>query len=206
MASLERTEPPLEIPQLHHSTTMQACPRFSHLTLTGGAIGIGPSLSIGAALACPDRLVINLQADGGCRHVSVAQLRLPPAFPTAASTLLHTSSCVGSAMYAVQALWTQARKKLNILTLICDNASYAILKIECARQRLPTAGPATRALTNLGQPSLDWVSLALGMGVPATKVSTCEELARTLEAEIAARHPGGESRGPHLVWCCLPQA
>ena len=43
---------------------LQGCPRFSHLTLTGGAIGIGPALSIGAAVACPDRLVINVQADG----------------------------------------------------------------------------------------------------------------------------------------------
>jgi len=46
------------------STWVQGCPRFSHLTLTGGSIGAGPALSIGAAVACPERLVINLQADG----------------------------------------------------------------------------------------------------------------------------------------------
>lgn len=34
------------------------------LTLTGGAIGQGLPLSIGAAIACPDRKIVNLQADG----------------------------------------------------------------------------------------------------------------------------------------------
>lgn len=35
-----------------------------HLPLTGGAIGIGIPLSVGAAIACPDRKVVALQADG----------------------------------------------------------------------------------------------------------------------------------------------
>ena len=83
----------------------RGCPRFSHLTLTGGAIGCGPPLSVGAAIACPDRQVINLQADG-------------------------------SAMYSLQALWTQAREKLNVLTVVCANRTYAILKVEMAKQRI----------------------------------------------------------------------
>ena len=39
-------------------------PRYSYLTLTGGAIGQGLPCATGAALACPDRPVIALQADG----------------------------------------------------------------------------------------------------------------------------------------------
>lgn len=39
-------------------------PRFSYLTLTGGAIGEGLPCASGAALACPDRPVISLEADG----------------------------------------------------------------------------------------------------------------------------------------------
>ncbi|MEJ7929470.1 acetolactate synthase large subunit [Ramlibacter sp. AN1015] len=35
-----------------------------YLQLTGGAIGIGMPLATGAALACPDRKVVTLQADG----------------------------------------------------------------------------------------------------------------------------------------------
>jgi acetolactate synthase-1/2/3 large subunit len=36
----------------------------TYLTLTGGAIGQGMPCAVGAAIACPDRRVIALQADG----------------------------------------------------------------------------------------------------------------------------------------------
>ncbi len=39
-------------------------PPHDHLVLTGGAIGIGIPLAAGAAIACPDRKVVVLQADG----------------------------------------------------------------------------------------------------------------------------------------------
>lgn len=39
-------------------------PPHDHLMLTGGAIGIGIPLAAGAAIACPDRKVVALQADG----------------------------------------------------------------------------------------------------------------------------------------------
>lgn len=39
-------------------------PPFSLLTLTGGAIGQGAPCAVGAAIACPDRPVINFEADG----------------------------------------------------------------------------------------------------------------------------------------------
>jgi len=48
-------------------TTSQA-PAHDWLTLTGGAIGQGLPLSLGAALACPDRKVIALQADGSAMY------------------------------------------------------------------------------------------------------------------------------------------
>ncbi|MGE4605315.1 MAG: acetolactate synthase large subunit [Myxococcota bacterium] len=42
----------------------QAAPRHTYLALTGGAIGQGLPCATGAALACPQRPVIALQADG----------------------------------------------------------------------------------------------------------------------------------------------
>jgi acetolactate synthase-1/2/3 large subunit len=42
----------------------QGAPPHSYLALPGGAIGFGMPCSTGAALACPDRRVINIQADG----------------------------------------------------------------------------------------------------------------------------------------------
>jgi len=43
-------------------------PRHDWLTLTGGAIGIGLPLAVGAAVGVPDRKVIALQADGSAMY------------------------------------------------------------------------------------------------------------------------------------------
>ena len=43
-------------------------PRHDVLTLTGGAIGQGVPVAIGAAVACPDRPVLALQADGSAMY------------------------------------------------------------------------------------------------------------------------------------------
>jgi acetolactate synthase-1/2/3 large subunit len=46
----------------------ESAPEHSWLTLTGGAIGQGMPCAVGAAIACPDRPVINLQADGSAMY------------------------------------------------------------------------------------------------------------------------------------------
>ena len=66
-----------------------AAPRFTHLMLTGGAIGQGPGAATGAALACPDRKVINFQSDG-CGAYSVQ------AFWTQARENLNVVTIIGS--------------------------------------------------------------------------------------------------------------
>ena len=38
------------------------------LAVTGGSIGIGLPLAVGAAVACPDRRVVALQADGSAMY------------------------------------------------------------------------------------------------------------------------------------------
>ncbi len=131
------------------------------LMLTGGSIGFGLPAGIGAAIACPDRKVICLQADG-------------------------------SAMYTVQALWTMAREKLNVTTIILNNASYAILNIELARVGAGNPGPKALSLLDLSNPMLDWVELAHGMGVPAARAKTAEEFRAALKDAL-------EIKGPRLV-------
>jgi acetolactate synthase-1/2/3 large subunit len=42
--------------------------RFDHLPITGGSIGQGLPVAVGAAVACPDRKVIALQADGSAMY------------------------------------------------------------------------------------------------------------------------------------------
>ena len=64
-------------------------PRFTHLMLTGGAIGEGPAAATGAAIACPDRKVINYQSDG-CGAYTVQ------AFWTQARENLDVVTIIGS--------------------------------------------------------------------------------------------------------------
>ena len=94
----------------------------------------------------------------------------------------------GSAAYTLQALWTQAREGLDVITLLCSNRAYRILQVELARAGIAEPGPQARALTSLTGPDLDWVALARGFGVSASRVEAGEELEKALEASL--REPG----------------
>lgn len=96
----------------------------------------------------------------------------------------------GSAMYTLQALWTQARKSLNVTTLIFSNRSYDILKFELARFGVPAPGPAALELTDLA--GVDWVQLGRSMGVASTVVNSAEELALEFSKALI-------EQGPHLI-------
>src|ERR1700731_1829761 len=87
----------------------------------------------------------------------------------------------GSALYTVQALWTQAREMLDVTTIILSNRKYAILEVELAKTG---ANPGRTALDlfDLDRPALDWIRLAAGMGVEAARAETLEEFADLLAA------------------------
>jgi acetolactate synthase I/II/III large subunit len=141
-------------------------PPHDWLTLTGGAIGQGLPAATGAAVACPGRRVLALEADG-------------------------------SAMYTLQALWTQAREGLDVTTIIFNNGSYAILGMELGRVGAEAAGAAARSLLDLSRPDLDFVALAGGLGVPASRARTAGELAAQLRRSLA-------EPGPYLIEAVLP--
>ena len=141
-------------------------PRHDWLCLTGGAIGIGIPLATGAAVACPDRQVLCLEADG-------------------------------SAMYTLQALWTQVREQLDVITVIFANHSYAVLNMELNRVGAASVGPKALKMLDLTGPTLDFVSLAQGMGVEASRATTSEEFVEQLQAALAAG-------GPRLIEAVVP--
>jgi acetolactate synthase I/II/III large subunit len=95
----------------------------------------------------------------------------------------------GSAMYTLQALWTQAREGLPVATVICANRRYRILQVELARAGVAEPGPAARALTDLGRPALDWVALARGLGVEAWRAESAETFAEAFARALAAPGP-----------------
>jgi acetolactate synthase I/II/III large subunit len=137
-------------------------PPHDWLAHTGGAIGLGMPLATGAAVACPNRRVLNLEADG-------------------------------SAAYTLQSLWTQARERLNVTTVLYANRVYKILQNEFQQAEAgQKPGPVASRLLDIGDPALDWVALARGMGVPARRVDSIDEFNRTLAAYL--REPG-----PNLI-------
>ncbi len=95
----------------------------------------------------------------------------------------------GSAMYTLQALWTQAREGLNVTTVVLSNRSYAILNMELHRVGADAGGPAARRLLDLTDPELGFCDLARGMGVPARRVETAEDFAAALEAGLHGPGP-----------------
>jgi acetolactate synthase-1/2/3 large subunit len=123
---------------------------------------------VGAALGAPDRKVVCLEGDG-------------------------------SAMYTIQSLWTMARENLDITVVIFNNRKYSILELEFARTgaRGGTPGPKASSTLDVGTPDMDFVAMATGMGVDATRATTAEEFNEQFEAAM-------QSTGPCLIDAMVP--
>lgn len=94
----------------------------------------------------------------------------------------------GSGMYTLQALWTHARERLDVVTVLFANRAYKILRGELTQMGIAAPGPKAAAMLDLGNPELDWVKLAQGMGVPGSRSHTCAEFADQLGDAI--QRPG----------------
>ena len=143
-------------------------PPHDWLCLTGGAIGQGLPVAVGAAVAAPNRRVVALEADG-------------------------------SALYTLQSWWTMAREGLNVTTILLNNHSYAVLNMELDRVGAESPGPRARDMLDLGRPSIDFVHLARGLGLHATRAETADSFADQLAAALA-------TPGPSVVEAVIPSS
>ncbi|SEB22405.1 acetolactate synthase large subunit [Variovorax sp. YR216] len=135
-----------------------AAPPHDWLHLVGGAIGAGMPMATGAAIAAGKR-----------RRVINLQAD-------------------GSAMYTLQSLWTQARERLPVTTVLLNNRKYNILIGEYTSVgAIP--GPTAMSMLDLGNPSLDWVRLAKGMGVEAACATTLDECADLMTSSFGMSAP-----------------
>ncbi|HEY1753533.1 MAG TPA: acetolactate synthase large subunit, partial [Caulobacteraceae bacterium] len=140
--------------------------RHDWLGLTGGAIGQGIPVAVGAAVAAPGRKVVSLNGDG-------------------------------AGMYTVQGLWTLAREGLDVCVVVFANHAYRILGIELGRTGAGEPGPSAAKLLGLGDPALDWVSLAKGLGVPGVRCDTAEAFDAAFARAMA-------EPGPRLIEAVIP--
>ena len=95
----------------------------------------------------------------------------------------------GSALYTIQALWTQAREGLNVTNVILNNGAYAILAMEVMRTGVTNASHAAGELFDLRRPDIDFTAVAKGFGLPASRVRTVHELAEALRRSYATPGP-----------------
>jgi len=103
----------------------------------------------------------------------------------------------GSVMYTVQALWTMARERLDVISIVFNNRSYAILNVELQRVGAIGAGERAKAQLDLKNPPLDFVRMGESLGVSSKRASTTEEFLAAFEH--ALRTPG-----PHLIEAIVP--
>jgi acetolactate synthase-1/2/3 large subunit len=85
-----------------------------------------------------------------------------------------------------------ARERLDITVVVLNNRAYAILQVELMRVGASAGGPKARSLLDLSNPDIDFVAIGEGLGVPATRATTAEELAAQFSAAIS-------EPGPHLI-------
>ena len=94
----------------------------------------------------------------------------------------------GSALYTIQSLWTMARENLDVVVVILVNRSYAILNMEFSRMGT-NPGPKALEMLDLTRPDHDFVKIAEGLGVAASRANDATEFYAQLEDALSKPGP-----------------
>ena len=103
----------------------------------------------------------------------------------------------GSAMYTLQSLWTMARESLDVTVIVFANRGYQILRDELTNVGVNSYGRNAQAMFDVENPTLDWVALAKGHGVPGVRVDDMADFVKALQGGLA-------SSGPSLIEVACP--
>jgi acetolactate synthase-1/2/3 large subunit len=141
-------------------TASAAAAPHTVMTNTGGAIGQGLPVALGAAIAAPERPVIAIQSDGSGLYTAQALW-----------TMARESADI--------VVLIAANHAYNVLRT--ELARHGGAEAE--------AGPRAMRLTSLTDPAIDWVSLAHGFGVPARAATTIGELRDAFVSALRDRGP-----------------
>jgi acetolactate synthase-1/2/3 large subunit len=92
-----------------------------------------------------------------------------------------------------------ARENLDVVVVIFNNRKYSILELEFSRTgaRGGTPGPKAASTLAIGDPDLDFVALAQGMGVRAERATTAEQFSSLFESAMKVS-------GPYLIDALVP--
>ena len=134
-------------------------PPHDWLTLTGGAIGQGLPVAVGAAVACPDRKVLCLEADGSALY-TIQSLW----------TMAREGLDVTTVIYN--------NRSYSVLNMELDRVGADA-----------AAGPIARSMFDLAEPPIDFVAIANGLGVDAVSADTADGFTSALERALATDGP-----------------
>jgi benzoylformate decarboxylase len=91
----------------------------------------------------------------------------------------------GSAMYAIQGLWTAAHHRLPITNVIANNRGYRIIK-----ERLVSFRKTDRFTgMDIREPDIDFVAVAQSFGLAARRVTDPQDIAPALREGFASGRP-----------------
>jgi len=167
-------------------------PPHDWLSLTGGAIGQGLPVATGAAVACPDRPVLALEADGSAMYTISAL------WTQAREGLDVTTVIFSNRAYAILNMELQrVSAGAGSAAAGADTGDRAGAEAGAGASAGAGAGPAARSLLDLSRPDIDFTALAAGMGVPASRAVTTREFADQLRRALA-------EPGPHLIEAIVP--
>ena len=91
-------------------------------------------------------------------------------------------------MYSLPALWTQARERLDVVTVVFSNRAYKVLFGKMAGVG-GSAGPAAKRLMELNDPPGNWVRLAEGHSVEAARIETMERFDEIFVNALSRKGP-----------------
>jgi benzoylformate decarboxylase len=95
----------------------------------------------------------------------------------------------GAAMYTVSALWTAAHHRVPVTWVICNNASYRILKLNVMDYLGPAHAERQFVAMDLTDPPLRYDRIAEALGVHGRRVERPEELRPALEEAMSLGAP-----------------
>ncbi|MBV8663912.1 MAG: thiamine pyrophosphate-binding protein, partial [Hyphomicrobiales bacterium] len=122
--------------------------------LRGGGLGWGMPASVGASLGLGREPVVCLVGDG-------------------------------AAMYSPQAMWTAAHEKLPVTFVVMNNREYNVLKNFMKSQTDYVSARTNQFVAmDIVDPSIDYLALAKGLGVPARRIDRAADIAPAIEAAI----------------------
>ena len=127
---------------------------------TGGSIGQGLPVAVGAAIACPDRKVVCLEGDGSAMYT------IQSLWTMAREELDVTVVIFNNTKY-------------SILELEFSRTG--------ARGGVP--GPKAASMLDIGKPDMNFAAMAEGMGVRASRATTAEEFNDQFAAAMEQRGP-----------------